>query len=101
MVNLLAFPGLGTIMAGRRVGYLQAVIMVTGFVLTMGYMLLYLAAVVRYIQHPAWTEADFQALYRPYLWALSTGLALCALAWIWALISSLTLWKQRNRNGTG
>jgi len=87
---------LGTILAGRRAGYPQAVIMVAGFVLVMGYMILYLAAVVDYLRHPSWTEAEFHALYRPYGWALWSGLICCVTAWLWALGSTLALWKGEN-----
>ena len=34
-LNQLAFPGAGTVMAGRKIGYAQATIMVAGFVLVM------------------------------------------------------------------
>ena len=50
LINLAAFPGLGTVLAGRRGGYSPAIIMVGGFVLVMGYMLWYLGAVVPYLQ---------------------------------------------------
>ena len=42
IVNQLAFPGLGTLMMGRRVGYAQAAVMLAGFFLTMGYLLWHL-----------------------------------------------------------
>ncbi len=80
-------------MAGRRAGYPQAIIMVAGFVLTMGYLLIYLSAVFRYLQHPGWSEAEFRAAYQPYQWALATGLPLCTVAWVWAGISSLAMLK--------
>lgn len=94
MINQLAFPGLGTILAGRRIGYAQAAVMVVGFVLVMGYLILYLGASYRYLQTPGWTQADFEARYRPYLWALYDGIGLCLVAWIWSLRSSFALWRQ-------
>jgi hypothetical protein len=94
MINQLAFPGLGTILAGRGIGYAQAAIMVVGFLLVMGYLVLYLGASYRYLQTPAWTQTDFEAHYRPYLWALYDGTGLCLVAWFWSLRSSLALWRQ-------
>lgn len=95
LVNLLAFPGLGTIMMRRRAGYYQASMMVAGFVLAMGYLLWFIACAVRYAGNPAWTEADFTGHYRPYQWALGWGLALCGIAWVWALVSSVQILKAQ------
>lgn len=95
LINLAAFPGLGTTLAGRRGGYPQAAIMVAGFVLVVGYLVLYIGAAARYMMNNAWTEAEFHANYRPYLWALYVGLGLCAVAWGWALVSSISLWRDR------
>ena len=96
LINLAAFPGLGTVLAGRRGGYSQVIIMVGGFVLVMGYMLWYLGGVVHYMMNSNWSEAEFQARYRPYLWALYYGLGLCLVAWVWALWSSIKVWRNRN-----
>jgi hypothetical protein len=90
-INQLAFPGLGTLMMGRRIGYAQATIMVAGFVLTMAFLVWYLICAGRYAANPSWDEAQFTSLYRPYQWALSWGLGLCAVAWIWALFSSIAM----------
>jgi hypothetical protein len=95
IVNQFAFPGLGTIMMRRRVGYFQASIMVTGFVLTTGYLLWFIVCAARYASNPAWTEADFTGRYRPYKWALTWGLVLCAIAWAWALVSSLQILRAQ------
>jgi hypothetical protein len=97
MVNQLAFPGLGTIMAGRCVGWAQAVIMVAGFVCVTGFIFWYLSVLLRYAQHAAWTEDEFHAQYRPYLSWLYAGLVLCAVAWFWSLASSVSLWRADQR----
>ena len=100
LVNQFAFPGLGTIMMGRRVGYVQATIMLAGFFLTMGFLLWYLFCAARYATHPAWTEADFVSCYRGYRWSLYLGLGLCAVAWIWALFSSIDILRQARSSAT-
>jgi hypothetical protein len=94
LLNQLAFPGLGTILGGRKVGYAQAAVMVAGFLLAMGFMGWFLVCVFRYAAHPGWTEADFRALYRPYRWALFWGFGLCALAWVWSLFSSVAMLRS-------
>jgi len=96
LINLLAFPGLGTIMSGRRIGYVQAGLMLTGFFLTMGFMIWYLVCISRYLTHPGWSRADFLATFRPYLWSLYWGIGLSALAWLWSLKSSLEILKKKS-----
>ena len=94
LTNQLAFPGLGTIMAGRRVGYLQAATMLAGFFLSMGFLVWFIVCALRWAGHQEWSEAEFRAQYRPYNWALHWGLGLCAVSWIWALFSSVSLLHQ-------
>lgn len=97
IVNQLACPGLGTILSGRKVGYAQTTVMVAGFILSMGYMLWYIACLLRRFAHLDWTDAEFVALYRPYRWALFWGLGLCAAAWVWSGLSSLSILREAKR----
>jgi hypothetical protein len=97
LVNQLAFPGLGTLATGRRIGYAQAALMLAGFLLTMGFLGWYLLCCLRYVRHPAWEESDFVALYRPYHWAWQWGLVLCAVAWLWSLASSIGMLREAKR----
>ena len=94
IVNQLAFPGLGTLMMGRRVGYAQAAIMLAGFFLTMAFLLWYLVCAARHAFNPNWDEAKFTSIYRPYIWSLYWGLGLCAVAWLWALFSSIAMVRK-------
>lgn len=98
IVNQFAFPGLGTIMMGRRVGYLQATIMVVGFVMVTGFLVWYIVCAVCYASNPTWSEADFTGRYRPYKWTLTWGLTLSAIAWVWALVSSLQILRAQARS---
>jgi hypothetical protein len=91
LINQLAFPGLGTIMAGRKIGYAQAVLMVAGFLMSVGFAGWVILCGVRYLQHPEWSEAYYRAQYQGYAGWLRWGLALCALAWLWALASSVAM----------
>lgn len=96
-MNQLAFPGLGTIMAHRRIGYVQAIIMLIGFTLTMGFMLWYLACAARFLISSAGDEKAFAAEWRSFLWAGEVGLGLCAIAWCWALVSSIGIIRQTSK----
>ncbi len=71
--------------------------MVAGFCLTVGYLLIYLSAVVRYVQHSGWSEAEFHAAYRPYQWALGLGVPLCGIAWLWSGVTSLGMLKEARK----
>lgn len=96
-INQLAFPGLGTILMKRRAGYLQAILMVAGFILATGFALWLIVCAIRYAMNPAWDEADFRAAYQPFKWALFSGLALCAVAWVWALFSSIGILRRMSK----
>jgi hypothetical protein len=93
-LNQLAFPGLGTLLMGRRVGWAQAALMVAGFILATGFALWVIICAIRYAANPLWDEDDFRAKYRPFFWALRYGLALCAMAWLWALASSAAILRR-------
>jgi hypothetical protein len=97
LCNQLAFPGLGTIMAGRRIGYVQAAIMVVGFVLFTGFMVWYFICLARYMASMTMDQAEFRAQYHSYLWAAKYGLTLCVVAWCWALFSSLALLRRSQK----
>lgn len=96
-INQAAFPGLGTIIAGRKVGWIQAFMMVAGFVMSVGFLLFYLTCIVAYVRGSPATDAEFRARYRPHLWALYWGLGCCAASWCWALVSSWQIWRERPR----
>jgi hypothetical protein len=91
LINQGAFPGLGTMMMGRRSGYAQAAIMLAGFFLTMAFLIWYLICVGRYATNTTWSKDQFTSLYRPYKWSLYWGLGLCVAAWVWSLFSSIAM----------
>ena len=91
VINQLAFPGMGTVMAGRWTGYPQAAIMLVGFFLVMGFMCCYFASLAGFIMHSNGAEIKLKELCHPYAWAGLYGLAACAVAWVWALVSSVAI----------
>src|SRR5262245_30116821 len=100
LINQAAFPGLGTLMTGRRVGYAQAAVMLAGFFLTMGFLIWYLVCVGRYAVNPTWSEDHFKSLYHRCTWSLYWGLGLCAVAWVWSLFSSIAMVRANRTPGS-
>jgi ABC-type Fe3+ transport system permease subunit len=84
-------------MAGRRVGYFQAAVMVAGFVLTMFYMLAVIVSQIRYATQNGLSEDQAHALYQQHAWAGKTGVILCLYAWCWSLVSTIIFLASSER----
>ena len=95
-MNALGLPGLGTIMAGRAIGYVQAAVMCLGFFLTVGFMMWYLGTSVGSFNRFMLTGVAEDPIvhYEPWLWVLWLGLALSIIAWVWAFISGLVILRK-------
>src|ERR1043166_4868547 len=76
VINQLAFPGMGTVMAGRRSGYVQAAVMVAGFLLTMGFMFVFFAALIQSMVQGVGSDTLYKQLFHHYGWAGLSGLGL-------------------------
>lgn len=96
-INQMAFPGLGSILAGRRTGWPQAALMVVGFCLTMAFLLWYLWCCARYLREPDWDAGNWYASYAWLFWALHYGLGFCGVAWLWAWIDSIAILRAAKR----
>jgi H+/gluconate symporter-like permease len=103
----LAVPGLGSVVAGRKVGYAQMAVYFTGFLLTVifGLRFVYWAlanwsAFQTELHDPeASPLATLSDLWQRTHWAL-LGIALFAIAWPWALLTSRTLMAEAQKNHT-
>jgi len=94
LVNQLACPGVGTIMAGRRVtGFVQAGVMIVGFCATLAYGLMYLSAVYKWV-----LDARATQVMHPPAWLGIGGFALCVVAWFWSLFSSFQILNESRRH---
>lgn len=87
--NLAGLPGLGSLVAGRRVGFFQAPIAATGFALT----LFWLASFVR-----TWADSgafpwDGGPHFKQALW----GVGIFLVGWTWALFTSLSILREARR----
>ena len=84
LLSNLLVPGLGTILAGRRVqGALQLVVSQVGFVLSFIWAVLF---VLRWIH-----EGNVPEDITPHLALGLIGVAIFILAWIWSLASSVEI----------
>lgn len=75
-------------------GVAQAILMVAGFLLVVGYFLWFFLCAARYLSGAIDSEPAWRAQYRQAAWAWQSGVILCALAWGWALISTLSFLKE-------
>ncbi len=96
----LVVPGTGTLAAGRRSGYAQGVLALAGTALTLVFGVRFLAwYAANYARFQQEDLNPFEVLGEIWLavrWAL-LGMALFALAWLWALGSSLLLLREARR----
>jgi hypothetical protein len=79
--NLAVLPGLGSLLLGRRAGWLQAALAVCGFLLTLSWLALVLAG--------WWRDGALPVGHAPRLGLLGAGVALFGGAWAWALSTAL------------
>ncbi len=93
LVNLLATPGLGTLMAGRLVvGVGQLILAVAGF----GFVLGWFVALLR--QYYGQITGDVAVT--PIAWLAEIGAGLFLAAWGWSLVTSIGLVREARRNTT-
>jgi hypothetical protein len=87
LINLLALPGGGTILAGRREGWVQMGLALVGFVLTCVWATHAIGTWIR--------TGDFPCALDGYLLTAAVGAMLFLIAWLWALASSISIMRQK------
>jgi len=95
MTNLLVLPGLGSLLAGRRVGWLQAALAVVGFALSTVWLVWFVATL--------FSESGFPLDGGPYLPAGIVGVLLFTVSWVWGLVTGLRVvgGARGTRTGSG
>ena len=92
VINLAATPGLGSWLVGRMVeGVAQLILSVTGFCLLIGW---FVQLVIVAVKQLGGASPDA----RTSLWLLKVGGGLFVLAWIWSLVTSISVWREAKRN---
>lgn len=79
--NAAVLPGTGSLLLGRRAGWAQAALALSGFALTVSWVVLVLGQ--------WWREGALPPGEVPRPGLLLAGLGLFAAAWLWALATSL------------
>jgi hypothetical protein len=92
VVNQLATPGLGSLMAGRWIaGIGQLVLAVSGFVMVVVW---FFAVMIQY-----YGQITGDTPVRPVGWIGETGAILFVAAWLWALVTSVSLLRVAQADG--
>lgn len=99
----LAVPGLGSIIVGRKVGFVQIIMYFSGFALTsifgvrfiFGALSNWSAFYAEFYGPDADVVSAMSDLWHRTRWAF-LGIALCAVAWIWAFATSRALLAAAN-----
>ena len=94
LLNQCATPGLGSIMAGRRVaGIGQLLVAVAGFGMIMGWFVLLALEV--------YNELVNDAQPKSVAWLGEAGAVTFAAAWLWSLVTSLSILLEARANEAG
>ncbi len=80
---MVSVPGIGTVMAGQRIGWIQAAISVTGFILSSWWGTTFAVAWIR--------TREFPVDGGPHLRTGFVGVILFVVAWLWAFVSGLAI----------
>jgi hypothetical protein len=92
LVNQLATPGLGSLMSGRWLaGIGQLVLAVSGFILVVVW---FFAVMIQY-----YGQVTGDTVVRPVGWIGETGAILFVAAWLWALVTSVSLLRAAPADG--
>jgi len=95
IANQLALPGFGTVMAGRKIGYAQLALSVTGVICFTAFLihaLPQLGGLLRQLTNPSDdpdAALEFLAQWVPWLGVAFAGIVLWVAAWFWALGTSV------------
>lgn len=91
VANLLLAPGLGTLLARRvMAGAGQLIVFLAGFLLFVAFFV----DEMRQLYGLMFSDGDVRLHY----WLLWSGVGICAAAWLWSLVTSISFIREANRN---
>lgn len=91
LINQFATPGLGSVMAGRWIeGIGQMIIAVIGFGLVVAWFCL--------VMFQFYQQLNSEGTARSVAWLGEAGALVFAAAWLWALVTSLSLLREARMN---
>jgi hypothetical protein len=89
MTNLLVLPGLGSLLVGRRIGWLQAGVALLGFAFTLVWLVWFVVT---------WSETgSFPLDGGPYLGEGIGGVLIFGASWMWGLATGLVVVRESGR----
>ncbi|MGH7969665.1 MAG: hypothetical protein ACREIC_13155 [Limisphaerales bacterium] len=90
LINQLATPGLGSLLAGRYAsGIGQLLLALAGFGMVLGWFVLVLMQ--------TYNDIEGQASSKSYAWLGEAGALTFVVSWLWALVTSLSLLREAGR----
>jgi hypothetical protein len=86
MSNMVVLPGLGSLMAGRRCGFVQIALALIGAVLVASWCIWFVWELSETL--------EFSFDMGPYGWALKFGGISLLVSWIWSFVTSLQIFCE-------
>jgi hypothetical protein len=93
LINQLATPGLGSLMAGRWIaGTGQIALALIGFTLVIAWFVLHMSQVIE--------QFNGESPSKSVAWLWEAGAAIFVASWLWALVTSVSLLREAPANET-
>lgn len=83
IINLAAWPGLGSTMGKRKAGWVQMVLSLVG-------LLMFAAGLERFMSM-IWQETRYPKWSDHFVWYALGGVALFIISWIWSLFTGISM----------
>lgn len=83
LLNLGAWPGLGSVLAGRFSGWLQMMLSLGGLLVVVAALFRFMGMLMDETRYPTWQDS--------FVWMAIGGFASFAIAWVWSLLTSLSI----------
>ncbi len=98
VANQLALPGLGTVMAGRKIGYVQLAFSIGGVLLTTSFLIWCFPNLGDWFPPPVDDDVVLANLKKwlPWLFIAGTGILSFFIGWCMALFSSQSIIRERS-----
>ncbi len=103
IANQLALPGVGTVLAGQKIGYAQLTLSVAGVICVTVFLIHavpQLGGLLRQLTNPSDdpdAALEFLAQWVPWLGVAFAGIVLWGIAWFWALGTSVKAVRADHR----
>lgn len=86
LLNLFAWPGLGSVLAERFSGWFQMLLSMSGVLMVIAGFFQFTTMIWEETRYPTWQDR--------FVWLALGGATAFACAWIWSLITSLSIFKK-------